>query len=257
MIMHSDRYHEGDEQLMFSTANLSLKESEEMLRKESRLEIPLPKFSYADETPKINNTYRKRLSDDSEHRGSVCSASTCCSKSISTNLSCSQHHPKKNVRFSPRGNRSKLVESRYDYTPEEFKSLWFTPSEFREIRAHVDETVKMLRAGLTDPERAGYCYRGVEHKVSALAKQRKRNIEAGYEAVLSLSFEDHAFLSCDQDYDDEEECIAKLYHIRTKHCLIEAQQVGSCDARAVQLINNAGGFQTPRMPTRRKYSNAA
>jgi len=39
---------------------------------------------------------------------------------------------------------------------------WYTAQEYQKIRDEVETTRGLLAAGLSEPERAGYCYRGIE-----------------------------------------------------------------------------------------------
>lgn len=82
---------------------------------------------------------------------------------------------KRIVRFSRHATQAHSI-SRQDFSVQEINEVWYTKAEYTEIREEIRSTIKLLRAGLTDPERIGFCYRGLEHKTSKRGKHRSLNI---------------------------------------------------------------------------------
>lgn len=47
------------------------------------------------------------------------------------------------------------------------------------MKFEIDETLKLLSNGLSDPERAGYCFRGLENKVQREVSWASRDFPRG------------------------------------------------------------------------------
>ena len=153
---------------------------------------------------------------------------------------------------------------------DEIQAVWYTKSEYNTIREEMEYTLKLVSAGLTDPERAGFCYRGIEARTDAMRQIRSQVIEQSIHAVLAAQeevlstedggvteLEDTSSSSGSSSYDSELRderaiIISKLYKEYTIRSEMEAKRRGQWDERSAILLNRKqGGDESPRKPSRR------
>jgi hypothetical protein len=139
-----------------------------------------------------------------------------------------------------------------DLTKKEKSALWYSKSEFSEIREEVDSTLKLLAAGLTDPERVGFCYRGIEYKTPELRKERTSNVVDSLELVFAAQKYLRQRKTPSDSYDT---LIARKYRSCTEKCEVDAHRRGIWDAKSVNLLWRQD--KSPKLPSRRKYAKAA
>lgn len=154
------------------------------------------------------------------------------------------------VRFSRDANQEHSISQRQDLSVREINEAWYNKAEYTEIGEEIKSTIKMLQAGLTDPERVGMCYRGLEHKTSERGRQRSINIVQSVESVLLLQQNKLEGTKPDPG------AIANSYCAVSKTCQNQAHRVGLCDAKSVELLWRIRGDELPRMP-RRKWAKGA
>jgi hypothetical protein len=137
-----------------------------------------------------------------------------------------------------------------DLTKEETSALWYSKTEFSEIREEIDSTLKLLAAGLTDPERVGFCFRGIEYKTPELRKQRVSNVTNSLWVVIAAQkyLRERKTPSARHDT-----LIAQKYRSCTEKCEVDAHRRGLWDAKSVDLLYHQD--QSPKLP-RRKYAKA-
>jgi hypothetical protein len=141
-----------------------------------------------------------------------------------------------------------------DLTKEERSALWYSRSEFAEIREEIDSTLKLLAAGLTDPERVGFCFRGIEYKTPELRKQRASNVINSLKVVFAA--QKYLQQRKTESWSPSDKCdtlIARKYRSCTEKCEVEAHRRGLWDAKSVDLLWHQDQF--PKLP-RRKYAKA-
>jgi hypothetical protein len=153
------------------------------------------------------------------------------------------------VRFSRDATQEHSISRCQDLTVQEINNAWYSKSEYREIGEVIQSTIKMLRAGLTDPERVGMCYRGLEHKTSERGSQRSLNIVQSVESVL---LHQHQLKGSKPD----PRAIANAYCAISQHCQKHAHRVGLWDAKSVELLWRIRCDESPQIP-RRKLARGA
>jgi hypothetical protein len=163
----------------------------------------------------------------------------------SSQTACRPVHRQIIVRFSRDAIQEHSINRRQDLSVEEINETWYNREEYADIREEIRSTIKLLRAGLTDPERVGFCYRGLEHKTSERGKQRSLNIVQSVEAVLVPQKR----MQLEGTIPDPS-AIADGYCAISLQCQNDAHIVGLWDEKSVKLMWRVQADQLPRMPRR-------
>jgi hypothetical protein len=152
--------------------------------------------------------------------------------------------PQRLVRFNPVPCRELYASQHQEMPVQEINASWYSEAEFREIGEDIESTVKLLREGLTDPERVGFCYRGLEHKTPERGQERRLNIVLSVESVM-----------VQQNRRKSDMCAAlgnaNTYCAISRRCEKDAHIVGLLDAKIVALLWRERGDELPRMPRRK------
>lgn len=139
-----------------------------------------------------------------------------------------------------------------ELTNEERASIWFSRKEFKSMRDEVDDTIKLLNSGLTDPERVGFCFRGLEERSPEMGERRRSSITNSINAVMKaqrLVAENN-----DKTSEDDDILIARHYEACTSKCAGAARRMAAWDAKCVNMLWKVDS--TPRPPRRRTVSVA-
>jgi hypothetical protein len=150
-----------------------------------------------------------------------------------------------------------VIPRRQDLTQDTISTIWYKKVDYTEIRDEIEHTVKLMTAGLTDPERVGFCYRGLEYKTPEIRRKRCRNITTSIKVVLKtqnqLLYPRNNFNEYLEEDQDVTELIARRYSAISKQCASDAHCAGVWDARCVILM-----WRTDKMPTipRRTWAKA-
>ena len=169
----------------------------------------------------------------------------CCSQGLEISMN-------KTVRFQEDRNQEFYVDRRHDLLEEEIRAIWFDESDFKAINEETDATVKLLKAGLTDPERAGFCFRGLEQQSPFLSRHRLNDIDRSIKAVVKMQNRLKSQGIAETDLDDS---IAKHYQSITKQFQVDAHRIGLWDARVAHLLWRIRTDECPKVP-RRKWAKA-
>ena len=149
--------------------------------------------------------------------------------------------------------QERLIERREDLTVAEIEAVWYTKSEYADMREEVSATVKLIRAGLTDPERVGFCYRGLEYKAANVGQIRSENMDKAFGAVFAAQ---RRGVRKSVPSERLELIIAKKYEGCAAVCQHQARKVGEWDAKNVELMWRSRD-ETPKPPARRRTARAA
>ena len=134
----------------------------------------------------------------------------------------------------------------------ELEATWYTKRDYAEIRKTVNATVELMKEGHTEPERFGFCYRGLEYKTDSVRRRRHDNMNRAIAAVLEmqerLSLRGTSSCTISQ-------MIARVYIKHTLQCRADAHRMGLWDSKTVQAVSNASFGQrrqdkAPKMPRR-------
>ena len=149
----------------------------------------------------------------------------------------------KQVRFNLSGTDTYYVSHLKDLSDRQKRRIWYSSEEYDSIKFEIDETLKLLSNGLSDPERAGYCFRGLENKVQSV-------IDRSVRSVLGVQRLSKGSVATSED----ETLMSRQYHSCAKHAVISARKAAWDDARCVVVINNV---DWPPKPPRRKKQTIA
>ena len=149
------------------------------------------------------------------------------------------------VRFSRDATQEHTISRCQDLSMQEINERWYNREEYKEIGMENRSTVKLLRNGLTDPERVGLCYRGLEHKQLERGRQRSNNIIHSLDSVL---LEQKRMQRKGSKPDPR--VIAQRYCAISKHCQNDAHLIGVWDEKNVQVLWRIRGDDLPQMPRR-------
>ena len=110
-----------------------------------------------------------------------------------------------------------------NYSEEERHATWYTRNDAIKIRAEMKHTLDLLKLGEFNGDSEQHCRRGLEYRIGKGASVRQYNKMKGLLAVL----EEQENQNFEQRRDDK--AIAVAYALATKHCVIEASNMGKMD----------------------------
>ena len=141
------------------------------------------------------------------------------------------------VRFDFSETKEHEVPCLESLTKSDIQMMWYTQSEYREMRKEIEVTCKLLK--LDFPEREGYCYRGLESAKIATSRRRKLARKLSVDVVLN-----------NQEKNEDVHFIANLYLAHCKGSRIEAHEQGLRDAKDVESIWYVRQDTSPAIPKR-------
>jgi len=146
------------------------------------------------------------------------------------------------VRFDMESTIYHETYSRKDWTSKEIQAIWYSREDFDDILDEVETTVKIISAGLTDPDRGDFCFRGLENEPPDIRERRKGDKQASHRAVFDAQKQGTAADPM------MEKLISQIYSCHTRQAAIDAQRTGLWDQRIAGLIWRED--LTPTMPKR-------
>lgn len=158
---------------------------------------------------------------------------------------CRRKRRQRTVRFSRDATQEHTIGQCQNLSVQEINERWYNQEEYEEIRQENHSTVKLLRNGLTDPERVGLCYRGLEHKTMERRRQRSINVIQSLDSVLL----EQKRIQLKGSKPDPR-AIANSYSAISKQCQNDAHRIGVWDEKNVQVLWRIRGDHLPRMPRR-------
>jgi len=149
-----------------------------------------------------------------------------------------------------------------DVTPEE---RWYNQEDFVHIKKECKQTVELTKKkksdGIPKEQQEEYCFRGLENRMYARALARKKNQQKARRAVFKEQEKRRQHLENKEKEqlmrdDAEEEAIATRYSVYSKHCALEAYNMGLMDeAEAFNGDNSKQEKDYNETKTRRKKSH--
>jgi hypothetical protein len=169
-----------------------------------------------------------------------------CRRKIPESISpCRRKRRIRIVRFSRDAAQEHSISRCRDLSVQEIHERWYNKEEYKLIGDEIRSTIKLLRNGLTDPERVGMCYRGLEHKASERGRQRSKNIIQSVDAVLLEQNQMRL-----RGINPDPGAIANSYCLISQHCQKDAHRVGLWDEKNAETLWRMRCDELPRMPRR-------
>ena len=125
---------------------------------------------------------------------------------------------------------------------------WYGKDEYTEMKAANDRTAKLYHSGHLDPEKFGFCYRGLEHKMSDYRQRQNDHMNKGFEAVL-LTQDDLRIAGIQTKHST---LISHVYGMEAFPAQLEAHERGIADAKDVERtwIVASNSDRAPQIPRR-------
>ena len=117
-----------------------------------------------------------------------------------------------------------------------------------EMKASNERTAKFGQSGHVNPEKFGFCYRGLEHKLSDQRQRRNELMHKGFEAVFLTQYN----LRMTGLSSKNSTLISQVYGMEAFPAQLEAHKRGIADAEEARLswIAPRKADRAPQIPRR-------
>jgi hypothetical protein len=150
----------------------------------------------------------------------------------------SKRDPNRRVRFSPMVKVVRVIHLN-DFEDHEIDDCYYTKNDFERIKADLKLTVRLMELGKLEEDTIEFCRRGTEYRTPQGARSRALNKEVARGALLDEQESQWEKDSFDPD------ALARIYHDSSKHCALEAYELGKRDEEEARQLDSK---ELPIMP---------
>jgi len=152
------------------------------------------------------------------------------------------HNRKRKISFYPEVIMTETLHHN-NYTMEEKIRCWYNREDYVQIKREFKQTVELMEkkeaGGIPAKQQEEHCFRGLENRMYERSLARKRNRKKSQGAVFKGQEIRRQHLESKKEEEQlmrdetEEEAVATRYNFYSKHCALEAYNMGLLDEAEV------------------------